>query len=55
MKTSENEASIEELDIWVPHELMPKSLFARICIYETLQRPKEIERFLARATTNDEE
>ncbi|GFU39528.1 histone-lysine N-methyltransferase SETMAR [Trichonephila clavipes] len=44
----------KKLDVWVPHQLTPKSMMDRISICEILAKRNEIDPFLKRMVTEDE-
>ncbi|GFV48320.1 histone-lysine N-methyltransferase SETMAR [Trichonephila clavipes] len=44
----------KKLDIWMPHQLTPKSMMVRISICEALAKQNEIDAFLKRMVTEGE-
>ncbi|GFS87310.1 histone-lysine N-methyltransferase SETMAR [Trichonephila clavipes] len=44
----------KKLDVWVPHQLIPKNMIDRISISEALAKRNEIDPFLKRIVTGDD-
>ncbi|GFT50249.1 histone-lysine N-methyltransferase SETMAR [Trichonephila clavipes] len=44
----------KKLDVWVPHQLTPKTMMDRITICESLAKRNEIDTFLKRMVTGNE-